>query len=622
MRKFKKLAALMMAVLSLVLLLAPTRTAHADWVGMETVKGSIIWQGDPTPVDMFVMVRNYLGVYVIVDKIWSKGQAEPISSAGLMPNQYLGNGKWKLSYEYRYTDQYFGGYPFIAINRATLDGKWYCDKWDWNNLVYQPGLYAEYEEPNGHIDNIVVANFNLTSSAPSDNSITVNRSWAGGAPAVDTTLNIYRYYDISKSYRLFQSTTFPKDQSSITFGGLYSGDYAVTQTLPSYYDDESTETYGGVPGTGKPVVLSSATAGSISFSNTYDPPVAYNVNIATLTDGTITPGKTTAFAGDTVNLTITPGADKQLKSGSLKYTDGTGDHLVSGTSFVMPDEAVTISAEFEAKQYAVSVASLSGGSVAADKTTAVSGETVTVTVTPIEGNQLKPGSLKYTHGSTTVPITGTSFEMPMADVSISAAFEVPASVSTTELPEGMKGNPYNATVAAQDGTPPYTWSADGLPDGLTISESGDISGTPTETGSFDVAFTATDGGGTVASKTLSLYISATCGNGGYLIKPVADAAFTPGMTAGGLPTMTINSGISGFRYFSVSIKAEKGHADNEVLLFVHMRGGQQIGINATLADFDTLTAGSAAFNVNPGDVIKVYIVDSLTNEEGVNPTIL
>jgi len=45
-------------------------------------------------------------------------------------------------------------------------------------------------------------------------------------------------------------------------------------------------------------------------------------------------------------LTITPDTDCFLKEGSLKYNDGTGDHAITGTSFVMPAINVTITAEF------------------------------------------------------------------------------------------------------------------------------------------------------------------------------------------------------------------------------------------------------------------------------------
>ncbi len=60
------------------------------------------------------------------------------------------------------------------------------------------------------------------------------------------------------------------------------------------------------------------------------------------------------------------------------------------------------------------------------------------------------------------------------------------SITTTSLPNGVVGTPYNATVTAAGGTAPYTFSlgAVGLPAGLSMSSSGVITGTPTATNLF------------------------------------------------------------------------------------------------------------------------------------------
>jgi hypothetical protein len=50
---------------------------------------------------------------------------------------------------------------------------------------------------------------------------------------------------------------------------------------------------------------------------------------------------------------------------------------------------------------------------------------------------------------------------------------------TTTLPDGKVGETYSETVTAEGGTPPYVFTAEGLPLGLTIDSAGVISGTPT-----------------------------------------------------------------------------------------------------------------------------------------------
>jgi len=57
----------------------------------------------------------------------------------------------------------------------------------------------------------------------------------------------------------------------------------------------------------------------------------------------------------------------------------------------------------------------------------------------------------------------------------------PLTISTTALPNGTQSTPYNQGLTAAGGTTPYTWSlfSGTLPSGLTLSTSGQISGTPT-----------------------------------------------------------------------------------------------------------------------------------------------
>src|SRR6185503_16049985 len=66
-------------------------------------------------------------------------------------------------------------------------------------------------------------------------------------------------------------------------------------------------------------------------------------------------------------------------------------------------------------------------------------------------------------------------------------------IITQELPSGRVGQPYSTTLLADAGTPPYTWSllfGQGLTpgsigsSGLTLAANGNISGTPTASGTF------------------------------------------------------------------------------------------------------------------------------------------
>ncbi|MCW2755868.1 MAG: hypothetical protein JWQ32_3279 [Marmoricola sp.] len=62
----------------------------------------------------------------------------------------------------------------------------------------------------------------------------------------------------------------------------------------------------------------------------------------------------------------------------------------------------------------------------------------------------------------------------------------PLQITTSTLPDATFGSAYTSDLAASGGKGPYSWTATAgsLPAGLTLSASGVLSGTPTETGAF------------------------------------------------------------------------------------------------------------------------------------------
>jgi hypothetical protein len=90
------------------------------------------------------------------------------------------------------------------------------------------------------------------------------------------------------------------------------------------------------------------------------------------------------------------------------------------------------------------------------------------------------------------------------------ALPQPLSITTVSLPSGTVGTPYNQTLTVANGETPFRWASSTLPDGLFLNwRNGIVSGTPTTIGTYSIDFQVTDNLNTVASKTLSLIISAS-----------------------------------------------------------------------------------------------------------------
>ena len=225
---------------------------------------------------------------------------------------------------------------------------------------------------------------------------------------------------------------------------------------------------------------------------------------------------------------------------------------------------------------------------------------------------------------TAVGAGSTTITAKSGGQSASCTIEVtlPVTIATLDLPAGTLGESYSRTVAAGGGKGSYTWYASGFPDGFRMErDTGKISGKPGETGDFSVKVTVYDSEGRSAEKTFTLTVSPPSAAGKYEIVPDNDSAYTVS-TEDGFTVLKVNSGVTGFRYFKVSINPIVAHEGEETCVFVHMRKGVQVGFFATVADFDNPVKATAGFNVKPGDIIRVYIVDELSNSTGSNPVLL
>jgi hypothetical protein len=115
-------------------------------------------------------------------------------------------------------------------------------------------------------------------------------------------------------------------------------------------------------------------------------------------------------------------------------------------------------------------------------------------------------------GSTTFTVKGTAVSTnPSADgtrvdsrtYTLNVAEPLVARVPARAGEIGVR---YVGTLAATGGQGPYTWSASGLPAGLSLS-GGSITGTPTTVGSYPAQVTVTDANGNAKSTSLTFRVA-------------------------------------------------------------------------------------------------------------------
>ncbi|MEO8694566.1 MAG: Ig domain-containing protein, partial [Acidimicrobiales bacterium] len=112
-------------------------------------------------------------------------------------------------------------------------------------------------------------------------------------------------------------------------------------------------------------------------------------------------------------------------------------------------------------------------------------------------------------GTRTVNVTATDSTGSIANRSYTMVISVAPAISTASLPNWTANRAYTTAVVATGGTTAYTWSATGMPPGLSInSGSGVISGNPTTPGAYSVNVIVTDAAGATANRTYPVTINA------------------------------------------------------------------------------------------------------------------
>jgi hypothetical protein len=242
------------------------------------------------------------------------------------------------------------------------------------------------------------------------------------------------------------------------------------------------------------------TTGTPLFSGTVGVPYAQTFNAT----GGVAPYRWAITGGSAGNLILDPslgtlqGTPQTAGTFSftVQVTDNTGNRAVQSYSVVISPPALTIP----------NGSTLPDGSVGVPytQTFSVSGGaapyTWSLTGAGVPGLRFDPNSAVLsgtptTAGAFSFSLTARDTAGASAAKSFTVAIAAGAlKISTpAQLPDAALGSSYSQTVAASGGVAPYTWVANGLPDGLTLdANTGVISGVATAAGAFSFTIRVTD----------------------------------------------------------------------------------------------------------------------------------
>ena len=386
-----------------------------------------------------------------VEVIWSvEGSTDPTTT--ITPNGLLTMGKNELSQEVtvRATSAYDSSKS--AVYTVTVTDRVYVDPTIPTNVAYQAVVIGATGDPTGvEVPERVLDENEETKWCPGANTSTnqwmaidlgskktisnwtVLHAGSEGAPYITKDFSLQRLKDENPTPDQIKDMNYLGNNDNwITVKHITNN----TQNLTEINFDEN-------PPEGRYFRLFVANGGSGGYPATriyewkmmgVDTNIVentYNLSVdPAIANGSIIIESEHYQAGVRVNFQVLPNDGYQLKKGSLKY-NGTP---VDRTQFIMPEEDVVITAEFEpvsaTEPYTITVDQTANGTVSANKQTANEGETITLTVAPDEGYRLVEGSLK----ANGMVIQDKQFIMPAKDVVITAEFEkIPSTVVTAVL---------------------------------------------------------------------------------------------------------------------------------------------------------------------------------------------
>lgn len=341
--------------------------------------------------------------------------------------------------------------------------------------------YADGALPKGHTwaldeletksvgNNVYLCSDCHTATESTPHTVTLPDAVEGVTLTLGTTSNTYIKDDTV-------TLTVEKKGTDIVTVTAKNGDtdVALTEVQEAAQDEAATQATAETAEKAKTVYTFTMPDGDVTISVTKNAKT-YAVKVADANKDTLKITSPEAdlnkvTAGTTITVVATPKDGYTLTADGVVVTYGNNQTLkatpdtekANTYTFAMPAGDATVSAAFEeVKKYNVTVAdTVENGTVGVEQKTAAAKDVVTVTVTPNTNFKYTDGSLKatYTDGGTKKEINDFkavdgkentyTFEMPAADVTVSAAFEKIATETYTVTV--TKGGDGKVTVNGQE----------------------------------------------------------------------------------------------------------------------------------------------------------------------------
>jgi hypothetical protein len=240
------------------------------------------------------------------------------------------------------------------------------------------------------------------------------------------------------------------------------------------------------------------------------PPYTWSISVGSLPAGLALNTSTGAITGTPTGPTGTANFTAQVKDSTNATATGNFSIVVNPVLSVSTSSLpnATVGSSYSATLAAAGGITpynwtISAGALPAGLT--LSGNT-------ISGTPSTAGSVGFT-----VQVADAASGKATASLGILVNPAPPLTVTTTQsqLPAGTLNTAYAATnLSATGGIQPYIWSVvvpgtGSLPPGMSLSSSGQISGTPTSSGTFPFTAQVTDSASSTATANLSITVAAT-----------------------------------------------------------------------------------------------------------------